>query len=192
MASSVLTIKDNKTHKTIIEIPVSSTVGLRTLDVYYLLNNIASPNKVLLHSSTAKGNDIYHRIRISGGIYYLTLVPYYPEDMDPITMTQNKAKFKKVKRANRAHDINVLVNLVGKALYDVSPQTFMELARQVTASRQRGEFWGGVPQTELQMHELVRYLDSNGPEYTPPPLPLKVPLTMVTEAKSNIQSLSNP
>ena len=101
--------------------------------------------------------------------------PHYPAGMDPLDMIGAKLAFKAQKRVSREHNSKVLVALVGKILYQKSPQSFVTLANEIVATMPRTEpFWGGVPRTEEQMRQLLRYLDKEGPNYRPPPLGFKL------------------
>lgn len=149
--------------------------GIATADAYAALNRAASPLRVLLYAAFDKPKEIYHKVRMMGGLFYYELVTTYPWGMDPFNMIREKLVFKEQKRALREHNSQILAAMVGKLLYQKSPQTFRALAQEVVNTVGRSEpFWGGTPITDEQMRQLLRYLDKDGPGYRARPLGFKL------------------
>jgi hypothetical protein len=149
--------------------------GVATTDVYAALNQAVAPLRVLLYAAFDKINEIFHRPRITGGLFYYELVTSYPSGMDPFIMIREKLAFKAQKRAIREHNSQALAAMVGKLLFQKSPQTFRALADEVVNKVGRTEpFWGGTPTTEEQMRQLLRYYNVDGPGYRAAPLGFKL------------------
>ena len=146
--------------------------GVQTKEVYDALNAAAAPQKVLLFAAFDKVDEIYHKPRLSGGRFYLQLVPGYGRDMNPYQMIENKLAFKAQKRANRQHNSQVLATMVAKLLYRKSPETFRALTQELILTMpQSTPFWGGLPTTAEQQKQLYRYYEVGGPNYRPTPAP---------------------
>ena len=149
--------------------------GVLTEDVYDALNAAAAPRKVLLFAAFDKINEIYHRPRLSGGRFYLQVVPSYGNDMNPYQMIENKLVFKAQKRTNREHNSQVLAILVAKLLYQKNPQTFQALAQELILTMPKSSpFWGALPSTAEQQRQLFRYYEIGGPNYRPTPAPFRL------------------
>lgn len=165
----------NKSNKKLIFRATLPEFGVQTKDVYDALNMAAAPQKVLLFAAFDKLNEIYHRPRLSGGQFYLQLVPGYGRDVNPYQMIENKLIFKAQKRANREHNSQVLGMMVAKLLYQKSPETFEALTHELILRTPRSHpFWGALPVTAEQQRQLFRYYELGGPNHRPLPAPFRL------------------
>jgi len=172
---------------------VLSPNGVLTADVYRELNSIVQPKKVLLFAGFDKPNEIFHKPRLTGGVFDLKLVSDYPRGADPESMIKEKATFKESKRKSREHNASVLAEMVGRILYVLEheddleysaeraemlgrfifkqdPKTFHKFATEVLEHTEgpRG-FIGAEPTTSEQFRQIYRYYDSAGPRYRAAP-----------------------
>ena len=169
LVSDPLNILDTRNGRAILTLQLPPR-GIATKDLYDALNRAVQPFKALIFSKdSGKPTEVYHKPRTSGGNYALKVVSVYPEGYNPYDMIDKKLLFKAEKRSSRIHNSKVLAGMVGKALYQKSPATFLALANHEIEKMDKPAFWGGQPRTELQMSQLTRHLSANGPQYREAP-----------------------